>query len=446
MPVPPDPTSTSGARGPIARFLLRLTLAVGGAALGLVAAELGFRAYLAATAGGYSSTQTREAIERARGALAGGVGTGEQQVSDAQLSPLLGWWDSLLRDRVDLAYRRGSRSALRHTVPRAERETYDVWILGGSVAALFGRPDVGGAGAFAETVNADPRFAERSGGRRLRVLGFGHASYKQPQQANLVTLLMSLGLEPDAILNLDGFNEVAVAMANADHGVHPAYPSYSKWGGWARNPLSDPAQFGALVDTWNARTRTKELADLAIDRGLARSAVLGVLLRGRIEAARNRWSASVQRYADRSLSPEAIPALRGPELEQRYALDAMLRVWFESSRVLQGICDDRDIFYFHALQPTLHDEGMKPWTEEEQKTSRAPKSWMKGVQGGYPRLRLLGARLAKLGVAFFDASPVFAEVEETLYYDACHFNRRGNEILGRAMGRAFVEQLAERGS
>ena len=44
------------------------------------------------------------------------------------------------------------------------------------------------------------------------------------------------------------------------------------------------------------------------------------------------------------------------------------------------------------------------------------------------------AELAAAGVHFFDATSVFADVEETLYRDdCCHFNGLGNDILGSAV-------------
>ncbi|MEO0653147.1 MAG: hypothetical protein AAFZ65_20895 [Planctomycetota bacterium] len=73
-----------------------------------------------------------------------------------------------------------------------------------------------------------------------------------------------------------------------------------------------------------------------------------------------------------------------------------------------------------------------------------PDAWLRGVVEGYPRLREAGAALAAEGIAFFDASRVFAEVQETLYFDSCHFDARGNQILAQAIG-AFLEDCVARG-
>src|SRR5690606_30828242 len=100
---------------------------------------------------------------------------------------------------------------------------------------------------------------------------------------------------------------------------------------------------------------------------------------------------------------------------------------------LAAICADRDIPYIHVLQPTLHDAGSKPLTAGEVATGAAVRHWREGTRAGYPLLRAAGEELAARGVHFYDASRIFADVEETLYYDACHFNERGSSLLVDAL-------------
>jgi hypothetical protein len=67
--------------------------------------------------------------------------------------------------------------------------------------------------------------------------------------------------------------------------------------------------------------------------------------------------------------------------------------------------------------------------------------WKRGVLEGYPLLRGAGAELAARGVPFLDASRTFADVRETLYFDACHFGPEGNRILAEAIAEAFLARL-----
>jgi hypothetical protein len=68
---------------------------------------------------------------------------------------------------------------------------------------------------------------------------------------------------------------------------------------------------------------------------------------------------------------------------------------------------------------------------------------MTGVRLGYPKLRAAGAELAAQGVPFLDASHVFADVQDTLYYDACHFDKRGNGLLAELLAPALLAALPD---
>ncbi len=63
------------------------------------------------------------------------------------------------------------------------------------------------------------------------------------------------------------------------------------------------------------------------------------------------------------------------------------------------------------------------------------------MQRGYPLLRLAGKWLREHDVNFFDATQVFADEHEDIYYDFCHFAKKGNRILAQAIGRAFLDTL-----
>ncbi|HVS18027.1 MAG TPA: hypothetical protein VMT18_05460 [Planctomycetota bacterium] len=93
------------------------------------------------------------------------------------------------------------------------------------------------------------------------------------------------------------------------------------------------------------------------------------------------------------------------------------------------------------LQPTLHDEGSKPLTEEERSSGTLVEPMRLAVRDGYPLLRERGARLAADGERFVDASLIFADFAPTLYYDACHFRSPGTEMLARTAAQALLAAL-----
>jgi hypothetical protein len=69
------------------------------------------------------------------------------------------------------------------------------------------------------------RRLEASGSaRRVRIQNLAQHGFKQPQQLMALTFALTLGARFDLVVNLDGFNEVALAEVNVLDGVHPAYP------------------------------------------------------------------------------------------------------------------------------------------------------------------------------------------------------------------------------
>ncbi len=80
-------------------------------------------------------------------------------------------------------------------------------------------------------------------------------------------------------------------------------------------------------------------------------------------------------------------------------------------------------------------------TEEEKRKGTANPAWITGVRLGYPLLRKRGETLIHRGVNFIDCSMVFRDVEETVYYDACHFEGVGLEIFSVAIAEAFLNAL-----
>lgn len=317
----------------------------------------------------------------------------------------------------------------------ASHEALDVLILGGSVSARF--HDFGGP-TLIEGLRADPRFAERE----IRLLRHGRGSYKQPQQVMVVTYLLSLGYRPDVVINIDGFNEVALALENGLQGVHPLQPSLPRWGHLVTGKRLDPEGVQILWDARRAQLGASALGSWALEHGLLHSAVVGRAVLRRLNAMQGASARAHARLLGR-LGGTSDPALAGPPhaRETDAILGTAVEGWVESSRTLHALCAARGAHYLHVLQPTLHDEGSKPLTEREVATSGAAQSWIDGARLGYPLLRAAAGRLRAAGVDFLDASGVFADQRGSLYFDVCHFRPAGHHTLARAIAAALLEGL-----
>lgn len=303
-------------------------------------------------------------------------------------------------------------------------DAFTVVVLGGSVAAQSAA-DYGPV--MTATLERDPRLA----GRRIVVISQGRGGLKAPQQATLFTYLLSMGWDPDAVINIDGLNEVALGSGNVAAGVHPLHPDYATWCVLAarRNDLSQEIRLAGRIVTLAEEGR--DIANEAIENGWTKSAILGDLAARRVAARKRRWGELQGEYAALLAGGTQRNPAKGPIFEEQgaAAIERMIIGWEQNSISLAALCAARGIRYVHVLQPTLHDVGSKTLTPEELEKGGANDVWKAGVRDGYPKLRERGAKLAERGIAFVDLSYVFKDFTDTAYYDLCHFRGRAAELF-----------------
>lgn len=433
---PPRPARSRARRAALACVLVLLSLS---------ASELAARGFLLVTGRRYDPERTRVLAETWLHAataplpLPGSRSDGESprprfDESRLLVHPYFGWEQLSSADLVeqDTGYYRSE----------AAEENFDICLLGGSVAGMFGQY---GAAPLIEALVRDPRLA----GRRIRVYSHARAAYKQPQQLFMLGYLLALGHRPDAVLEIDGFNETALALENSVKGVHPLHPPLFFWHQVSRSGEVDEAMLDRYAAARAARAGLGSETERFLASGAWRSCVLGKAGLLRLEMLRRRSvAAQTGLAAELAASAERRGLQRGPpppqgELEQ---LAEIVRVWEESSVSMAALCAGRGIHYVQVLQPTLHDTGSKTWTAEETRDASLPEEWIEGARVLYPLLRAAAPRLRSRGVAFLDASLVFREEPGTLYYDGCHFGKRGNELLADAIAPALLEAIARAGA
>ena len=277
----------------------------------------------------------------------------------------------------------------------------------------------------------------------MRVLRFARAGFKQPQQLTLLAYLQSLGARPDVVVNLDGFNELVATHNNPKYKTRPSYPSAAHWNSLSAGRDLDRTGVDLLIAIREEQRRAVRQAEQVSSRGLCRSALLGRWAHERQIATYNRWRAAQSAFVDYLANrrqegrADGLDAMPAPgEL-----MGTALRAWFQSSLSMQALCDSRGVLFVHALQPALLEDGSKPITAAEREKGLGPGSPHPAVIDGYPRLREMGRALVQNGVGFVDLTQMFAGVEETLYYDSCHFGRAGNLILAERLAEAILERL-----
>jgi hypothetical protein len=269
-------------------------------------------------------------------------------------------------------------------------------------------------------------------GREFLVLNFSMAGDKQPQQLMVLNYLLALGAEFDVVINLDGFNEVALPVAeNIPAGVNPFYPR-----GWDRRTAnainSVTIRLIGLVEV--TKTQRQNWAQTFQRLGLYHSPLLFLVWQMRDRGlARTIYKTNEKVRASGNAKPYV---MRGPhysgEGEEKTYRD-LVEVWKRCSVEMKYLCDANGAKYFHFLQPNQYVEGSKPMGAAEQHQAlNAKNPYKPAVVRGYPMLAEAGRELQHSGVNFTDLTMIYSTHDGLLYTDdCCHTNTEGSDIAAR---------------
>ena len=312
-----------------------------------------------------------------------------------------------------------------------------VGLFGGSVAlGLCLDPDHG-TKIITEALAGSAHLRERT----IDVVCLAVDGYKQPQQLLALTYLLALGVRFDVVINLDGFNEAVLPVAeNVPEGVFPFYPR--EWG--AVLPVQRPALAPLVADMLRLRTRRRRLQRLASYFPL-RDSVTALTV---WEAIDNRLQIQELTINSRGMDvlahSRAHDENRGPwAAEQSVAAEDLVRVWHDSSVQMDHLARTNGFMYFHFLQPNQYVAGSKVLSREEQMTAVATGfyPYRTAVQNNYPAFIRQGSQLRELE-NFTDLTPMFAFEARTVYADTCcHFNELGTSLISNQIARVVARRL-----
>lgn len=322
------------------------------------------------------------------------------------------------------------------TIHRRSPDRFIVGILGGSVAW---HTSVAGSEIIKERLKAHPAIK----GRKVEIVRLAASGYKQPQQVMALNYVQVMGGEFDAVVNIDGYNEVALALVeNGYGGTAIVYPR-----SWATRTISalNPESYAAAARLLHLRGSRQQgardflqsnfrwsplrtLMWLAIDRSRQRGIVeLGM------EVSNKRKGGFVNHGPVDQNTPET-------ELDA-----AVIDIWKRSSVQLQHACEATNTIYLHVLQPNQYMTDSKAMSAYELENAyREEQVLGKAIARLYPRLLNEAPWLQTAGVAFSDQTMLFADETDTIYSDPfCHYNQRGNEMLAEAVARELTLLIPE---
>ncbi|GIW87627.1 MAG: hypothetical protein KatS3mg108_1951 [Isosphaeraceae bacterium] len=286
---------------------------------------------------------------------------------------------------------------LRRTVPAAG--TPDgapvVWLAGGSVAWGMGARD---QATIASRMAA--RLASR--GRPARVINRAQIGYVQTQELADILLALRAGERPDAIVLLDGVNEVLSAYQNGT-------------AGWPQNEANRIAEF-------NLRDDPARLVP-ALLRAAARHSALGRLAR----------SLRLRLAGGLSVGP-AYSAPWSPERAEQVAA-----ICAANLQMMADLADRIGCSVIVAWQPLLFSKRTMTDYEHAKAVEYA---WLREpLDQSYEQLRRLSSPSQRLRI--LDLSRLLDDVPSLVFTDFCHLTERGQDQIAAALTDALAAQWPE---
>jgi hypothetical protein len=309
-------------------------------------------------------------------------------------------------------------------------------MFGGSVGVWFCQI---GAPALIEALRANGYFSSRE----IVPLCFAHEGYKQPQQALVLAYFLSIGQALDLVVNIDGFNDVALASLNDDQGLDISMPSVQHL-----DPLVALVNRSALtpekLESLAAIFRDRQtLVDLAGRIEANRSAAVNVILDWYYERVSTRYSRELGRFSNLPANPpanaliQATPSTADRDRPELFADIAGL--WSSASLLMDQMVEARGGAYVHVLQPNQYFTNRRFAPAEAATALNDASPYKASIELGYPALIAAAPRLTDAGVAFMDATSAFDRVAAPVYMDdCCHYTLAGNRALAELIAATVL--------
>lgn len=318
------------------------------------------------------------------------------------------------------------------TLFKRSPERLVVAVTGGSVARQI--YEVAGA-TLKQDLQQIPRFQHKE----IVLVGLCLGGYKQPQQLMILNYLLTLGGEFDLVINLDGFNEVA--LHEPENGAKGVFPIYPRWWQQRVNDISDPDMLADAGQLAYLQRQLKSLDSSPLLR-FASHLQMGRLWRAfRIKRLHTQMDAVIARLSRTGTGAARRYVSTGPrwKFEETQLYDELTDIWSRSSLQMHQLSQANGIAYYHFLQPNQYVEGSKPMGSAERKKAYDGRMrYRPGAVKGYPKLIAKGKQLAERGVKYTDLTQLFAKVDAPMYRDTCcHLLPEGADAVAHEIARVI---------
>jgi hypothetical protein len=328
-----------------------------------------------------------------------------------------------------------------HDYPFAKTrdDQYIVGLFGGSVGVWFCQ-------VAAPRLLEDLRRSDLFKNRELVPLCFSHEGYKQPQQLLVLAYFLSIGQQFDLVLNIDGFNEVALGALNDQHGLDPSMPSAQHIEPLI-NLIDQATLTPAKVLSLAAIERDKQRLNQRAER-MERTpfAAVHVVLDRLYRRTLNHYYAELGRFANLPSSPRGnsliLPTAKVKAREGDALFEDIASNWVTSSLLMHQMLSQRGVPYFHVLQPNQYYGTRRFGADESKVALMAGSPFKASAEHGYPFLERRAAALR--GIRFFSGIHAFDDEPRPVYMDnCCHYTLAGNYRLADFIAARILESLKQ---
>ncbi|MEB3280852.1 MAG: hypothetical protein VKK42_18210 [Lyngbya sp.] len=319
-----------------------------------------------------------------------------------------------------------------------------VGVFGGSVASNYSIYEVNNK-VLEQIFRQVPEYKDKE----IIILSLAIGGYKQPQQLLILNYMLARGQKFDLIINIDGFNEVALSNLNNQRQLDFAMPSpahIEPLTGLANNSLSNKA-LRTLLEIKENKEQLGEGLERLQDCKLASCyAVMSVYVQTLVKNYRENLQ-RFERYRNKPLDDDQESVIffynQDEVLPDAVFFEQVADYWAKTSILMHQVAAANNIPYFHFFQPNQYWKTNRKFSEAEKKIALSEASpYEKGVKIGYPLLLERIDDLKANNVNIFNAVNIFDEVAEPVYGDnCCHYNAKGDEVFSNYIGRSIVETL-----
>lgn len=330
----------------------------------------------------------------------------------------------------------GFPSKVNYPFAKTDDRQFVIGIFGGSVGAYFCRL---GAARLEERLRQSGSFTSRE----LVTLCFSHEGYKQPQQLLVLNYFLSIGQPFDLVINIDGFNEVALGRINDQYGWDVSMPSHEHLDALinlVNEATLTPAKLESLARIVKYRQQLNGIAERS---NRTRFASFEFVLRHYYGFVRRRYEQERVRFDRLPSNPPANSAIHvTPKIRERSGVavyEDIAANWRTASVLMQQLLTARGAGYVHVLQPNQYYSTRLFAAAEKTIAFNAGSPFKEGAVLGYPFLEKALEPGALNAVHIFDTAPEAVYVD-----DCCHYSVAGNRLLADFIAKAILASAAAR--